>query len=38
VIDADVASLVANEFGYEVEKTSLEHQDLSSEKRTSPSS
>ena len=27
VIDTDVASLVANEFGYEVEKTSLEHQD-----------
>ncbi len=28
LIDADVASLVASEFGYEVEKTSLERQDL----------
>ena len=28
LIDADVASLVANEFSYEVEKVSLEHQDL----------
>jgi translation initiation factor IF-2 len=28
LIDADVASLVATEFGYEVEKTSLERQDL----------
>jgi translation initiation factor IF-2 len=28
VIDADVASLVASEFGYEVEKISLERQDL----------
>jgi translation initiation factor IF-2 len=28
VIDADVASLVASEFGYEVEKVSLERQDL----------
>ena len=27
-IDTDVASLVASEFGYEVEKVSLEHQDL----------
>ena len=27
-IDADVASLVASEFGYEVEKVSLERQDL----------
>ena len=28
MIDADVASLVANEFSYEVEKTSIERQDL----------
>jgi translation initiation factor IF-2 len=28
LIDTDVASLVATEFGYEVEKTSLERQDL----------
>jgi translation initiation factor IF-2 len=28
VIDADIASLVASEFGYEVEKLSLERQDL----------
>ena len=28
LIDADVASLVATEFGYEVEKTSLDRQDL----------
>jgi translation initiation factor IF-2 len=28
MIDADVASLVANDFGYEVEKTSVERQDL----------
>jgi translation initiation factor IF-2 len=28
LIDADVASLVATEFGYEVEKTSIERQDL----------
>jgi translation initiation factor IF-2 len=28
MIDADVASLVANDFGYEVEKTSIERQDL----------
>jgi translation initiation factor IF-2 len=27
-IDTDVASLVASEFGYEVEKVSLEHEDL----------
>ena len=36
VIDADVASLVANEFGYEVEKTSLEHQDLLERKEDQP--
>jgi translation initiation factor IF-2 len=28
LVDADIASLVATEFGYEVEKTSLERQDL----------
>ncbi len=36
VIDADVASLVANEFGYEVEKVSLEHQDLLERKEDQP--
>ena len=36
VIDADVASLVANEFGYEVEKTSLEHQDLLERREDQP--
>jgi translation initiation factor IF-2 len=36
MIDADVASLVANEFGYEVEKTSLEHQDLLERKEDQP--
>ncbi|MEI9479807.1 MAG: translation initiation factor IF-2, partial [Deltaproteobacteria bacterium] len=36
VIDADVASLVANEFGYEVEKTSLEHQDVLERKEDQP--
>jgi translation initiation factor IF-2 len=36
VIDADVASLVANDFGYEVEKTSLEHQDLLERKEDQP--
>jgi len=36
VVDADVASLVANEFGYEVEKTSLEHQDLLERKEDQP--
>ncbi len=36
VIDADVASLVASEFGYEVEKTSLERQDLLERKEDLP--
>jgi len=36
VIDADVASLVANEFGYEVEKTSLERQDFLERKEDRP--
>ncbi len=36
VIDADVASLVAGEFGYEVEKTSLERQDLLERKEDLP--
>src|SRR4030042_5149542 len=36
VIDADLASLVAGEFGYEVEKTSLEHQDLLERKSDLP--
>ena len=36
VIDADVASLVANEFDYEVEKTSLERQDLLTRKEDLP--
>jgi translation initiation factor IF-2 len=36
VIDADVASLVANEFGYEVEKVSLERQDLLERKEDLP--
>lgn len=35
-IDADVASLVATEFGYEVEKVSLEHQDLLERKEDRP--
>jgi translation initiation factor IF-2 len=35
-IDADVASLVASEFGYEVEKLSLEHQDLLERKEDLP--
>jgi translation initiation factor IF-2 len=36
VIDADVASLVAGEFGYEVEKVSLERQELLERKEDSP--
>jgi translation initiation factor IF-2 len=36
VIDADVASLVASEFGYEVEKLSLERQDLLERKKDLP--
>ena len=36
MIDADVASLVASEFGYEVEKTSLERQDLLERKEDLP--
>ncbi len=36
VIDADVASLVASEFGYEVEKVSLERQDLLERKEDLP--
>jgi translation initiation factor IF-2 len=36
VIDADVASLVAGEFGYEVEKVSLERQDLLERKEDLP--
>ena len=36
VIDADVASLVASEFGYEVEKISLERQDLLERKEDLP--
>jgi translation initiation factor IF-2 len=35
-IDADVASLVASEFGYEVEKVSLEHEDLLERKEDRP--
>jgi len=34
VIDVDVASLVASEFGYEVEKLSLERQDVLERKET----
>jgi translation initiation factor IF-2 len=36
VIDADVASLAASEFGYEVEKLSLERQDLLERKEDLP--
>src|SRR3990172_2548178 len=36
MIDADVASLVASEFGYEVEKTSLEHQEMLERKEDLP--
>ena len=36
VINADVASLVANEFGYEIEKVSLERQDLLERKEDLP--
>jgi translation initiation factor IF-2 len=36
MIDADVASLVANDFGYEVEKTSVERQDLLERKEDFP--
>jgi translation initiation factor IF-2 len=36
VIDADVSSLVASEFGYEVEKVSLERQDLLERKEDLP--
>lgn len=36
VIDADVASLVASEFGYEVEKVSLEREDLLERKEDLP--
>ncbi len=36
LIDADVASLVASEFGYEVEKTSIESQDLLERKEDRP--
>jgi len=36
VVDADVASLVAGEFGYEVEKVSLERQDLLERKEDLP--
>lgn len=36
MIDADVASLVASEFGYEVEKLSLERQDLLERKEDLP--
>jgi translation initiation factor IF-2 len=36
VIDADVASLVASDFGYEVEKLSLERQDLLERKEDLP--
>jgi len=36
VIDADVASLVSGEFGYEVEKVSLERQELLERKEDSP--
>jgi len=36
MIDADVASLVATEFGYEVEKTSLEHQTILERKEDLP--
>ncbi len=35
-IDTDVASLVASEFGYEVEKVSLEHEDLLERKEDRP--
>jgi translation initiation factor IF-2 len=36
VVDADIASLVASEFGYEVEKISLERQDLLERKEDLP--
>jgi translation initiation factor IF-2 len=36
VVDADVASLAASEFGYEVEKVSLERQDLLERKEDLP--
>ncbi len=36
LIDADVASLVASEFGYEVEKVSLERQDILERKEDLP--
>jgi translation initiation factor IF-2 len=36
LIDADIASLVASEFGYEVEKISLERQDLLERKEDLP--
>ena len=36
LVDADVASLVAGEFGYEVEKVSLERQDLLERKEDLP--
>jgi translation initiation factor IF-2 len=36
VIDADVASLVASEFGYEIEKVSLEREDLLERKEDLP--
>jgi translation initiation factor IF-2 len=36
VIDTDIASLVASEFGYEVEKVSLERQDLLERKEDLP--
>jgi translation initiation factor IF-2 len=36
LIDADVASLVAGEFGYEIEKVSLERQDLLERKEDLP--
>ncbi len=36
LIDADVASLVASEFGYEVERTSLEHSELLESKPDQP--
>lgn len=36
MVDADVASLVANEFSYEVEKTSIERQDLLERKEDLP--
>jgi translation initiation factor IF-2 len=35
-IDTDVASLVASEFGYEVEKVSLEHEDLLERREDQP--